>query len=175
MMFLLLLLSNLIAPVAMGLTATATKLSLDSPQASLVTQRSTNDTDTAPLFIRVDRMEVGSLFRGLEGEWNCMVTAFQRCASGQWSIVLNTAHGTVCQPEGFTHDFQPAFASWYPPTDTTETIVCTATATAPTSSTDAGRPSGSTEASPSDAAPHPPAAWAVVFGLGSMALLFLVT
>ncbi|KAG8167268.1 hypothetical protein KVR01_002957 [Diaporthe batatas] len=168
----LLLLSNTIVSAAIGLSATTTTLFLNSQEASLLSQRSTNDTDTAPLVIRGDTMEVGSPCPELEGEWNCMVTSFQRCASGRWSIVLNTAHGTVCEPEGFSHDFQPAFASWYPPTDTTEAIVCTATVTAPSVSTDTTRPGGSIGASPSDAAPHP-VVWAVVFGLGSMALLFL--
>lgn len=177
-MMLLVLLSNIIASAAIGLIVTSTTLSLNFPQASLLTQRSANDTDTAPLVIRGEKMEVGSPCSGLEGQWNCMATSFQRCASGQWSVVINTAHGTVCEPDGFTRDFQPAFASWYPPTDMTETIVCTATATAiatePSPSRDVARPAGSIGASPSDAAPHS-AVWAAVFSLGSMAVLFLAT
>lgn len=41
-------------------------------------------------------MAVGSSCSTSEGEWNCMTTSFQRCASGQWSVVMNTADGTIC-------------------------------------------------------------------------------
>ncbi|POS77156.1 hypothetical protein DHEL01_v204448 [Diaporthe helianthi] len=168
MFLLLLLLSNFIA-----FAATTTPLWPNPPQAFPLTQRSTNRTDTTPLSVRGDKMEVGAHCHGLEGAWNCMVTSFQRCASGQWSIELNTAYGTVCEPQGVTYGFQPAFTSWYPTIDTTETIVCTATATATTgASADPTRPGGSTGASPSNAAPHS-VVWAMVLGLVVMALLFL--
>lgn len=172
MMLLCLLLSAIVVIAASGLPVTDTATSLDFPRASILAQGIANDTKTAPPVIRGGEMEVGSSCHGLEGEWNCLATAFQRCASGQWSMVLDTAYGTVCEPEGFTYDFQPAFASWYPPADTTETIVCTATATPPSSSTDATRPGSSNGAMSGNAAPHS-ALWAGVLGLGSMALLFL--
>ncbi|EHK49951.1 uncharacterized protein TrAtP1_007818 [Trichoderma atroviride] len=37
-----------------------------------------------------------------EGQWNCMTTSFQRCASGSWSIAFPCAAGTICQPFGLT-------------------------------------------------------------------------
>lgn len=34
-----------------------------------------------------------------EGEWNCIDgSSFQRCASGQWSVVMEMATGTTCTP-----------------------------------------------------------------------------
>ena len=40
-----------------------------------------------------------------EGTWNCIGgTSFQRCASGQWSVVMNMAAGTSCKP-GQSTDF----------------------------------------------------------------------
>ncbi|KAF4981135.1 hypothetical protein FZEAL_3005 [Fusarium zealandicum] len=40
-----------------------------------------------------------------EGQWNCMTSSFQRCASGQWSVEMSMADGTRCSPGGFTDDF----------------------------------------------------------------------
>ncbi|RFU73480.1 hypothetical protein TARUN_8765 [Trichoderma arundinaceum] len=37
-----------------------------------------------------------------EGQWNCMTTSWQRCASGTWSAVIPCAVGTICQPSGLT-------------------------------------------------------------------------
>lgn len=37
-----------------------------------------------------------------EGQWNCMTTSWQRCASGSWSGVVSCAMGTICQPFGLT-------------------------------------------------------------------------
>ncbi|KAL7912043.1 hypothetical protein GGI35DRAFT_468410 [Trichoderma velutinum] len=37
-----------------------------------------------------------------EGQWNCMTTSWQRCASGMWSSVIPCAAGTICQPSGLT-------------------------------------------------------------------------
>ncbi|KAL6904415.1 hypothetical protein GGI43DRAFT_319558 [Trichoderma evansii] len=37
-----------------------------------------------------------------EGQWNCMTTSYQRCASGMWSIAFPCAVGTICQPFGLT-------------------------------------------------------------------------
>lgn len=52
----------------------------------------------------LDAMGVGSSCAGSEGAWFCMSSSFQRCASGQWSAVMQCAQGTVCQPEGLTYD-----------------------------------------------------------------------
>lgn len=40
-----------------------------------------------------------------EGQWNCMTTSFQRCASGRWSAVMQCARGTRCSPAGLTTEF----------------------------------------------------------------------
>lgn len=37
-----------------------------------------------------------------EGQWNCMTTSYQRCASGMWSVAFPCAAGTICQPFGLT-------------------------------------------------------------------------
>ncbi|KAL7789382.1 hypothetical protein V8C37DRAFT_386375 [Trichoderma ceciliae] len=37
-----------------------------------------------------------------EGQWNCMTTSWQRCASGMWSAIVPCATGTICQPPGLT-------------------------------------------------------------------------
>ncbi|KAL2281199.1 hypothetical protein FJTKL_11844 [Diaporthe vaccinii] len=155
-----------------GLPSAITAASPNSPPASLLDQSGTNNTNAASHVIRQNEMEVGSSCHGAEGEWNCMATAFQRCASGQWSVVLNTAYGTVCEPEGLTYDFQPAFASWFPSADTTQTIVCTETATATVGSTDATN-TGSPLAPTTGEAASQPAICAMLLGLTSTALLFL--
>ena len=41
-----------------------------------------------------------------EGQWNCMTRSWQRCASGQWSAVINCAAGTICTPSGQTMEFR---------------------------------------------------------------------
>lgn len=173
-MFLLILLSAIVVVTSSGLPATNTASSLISPFTSLADQNSNDIAKTASLVIRQNEMKVGSSCHGLEGEWNCMTTTFQRCASGQWSLVLDTAFGTVCEPEGFTYDFQPAFASWFPPGDTTQTIVCTETATATTTSdsTD-GTYTGSSGAPMAGEAASQSVIWTMLLGLTSTALLFL--
>lgn len=40
-----------------------------------------------------------------EGQWNCMSSTWQRCAGGRWSVVMDSAAGTVCRPAGLTSDF----------------------------------------------------------------------
>ena len=41
-----------------------------------------------------------------EGQWNCMTTTWQRCASGVWSVEMQMSAGTRCSPSGFTEDFR---------------------------------------------------------------------
>ncbi|KAK4450785.1 hypothetical protein QBC34DRAFT_459940 [Podospora aff. communis PSN243] len=36
----------------------------------------------------------------MEGIWNCMVSQWQRCAQGRWSVVMPCKDGTVCAPVG---------------------------------------------------------------------------
>lgn len=172
MMFLLTLLSAIAVVAASGLPATDTETLLHYPYAFFPNQTSKNNTNTAPIVIRQNPMRVGSSCPSLESEWNCLTTSFQRCASGQWSAVLDTAYGTVCEPEGFTYDFQPAFASWFPSGDTTQTIVCTETAT-PTSDPTGATSTGSSGAPMAGEAASGSAILAMVVGLASTALLFL--
>ncbi|OTA69365.1 hypothetical protein K449DRAFT_384296 [Hypoxylon sp. EC38] len=46
-----------------------------------------------------------------EGQWNCLTNQWQRCASGQWSAVMDCAAGTICTPSGLTNDFFVSFAN----------------------------------------------------------------
>lgn len=178
MLSLIILLSAIALVASSSLPATDIATSLDYQHASFLYQSGANNTDTGPLFGRQIEMQVGSSCHGLEGEWYCMTTTFQRCASGQWSPVLSTAYGTVCEPEGFTYGFQPAFASWFPTGDKTQTVVCTETATATTAATATGDATDAIRTGSSDApvtanAASRSAIWAMLLGLASTALLFL--
>ncbi|ROW08024.1 hypothetical protein VPNG_06063 [Cytospora leucostoma] len=53
------------------------------------------DPNTIPILVvhSGGQMAVGSACS--EGEWNCMTTSFQRCASGEWSVVMDTADAGV--------------------------------------------------------------------------------
>ncbi|KAK4663513.1 hypothetical protein QC763_609045 [Podospora pseudopauciseta] len=51
----------------------------------------------------------------LEGQWNCMLTSWQRCGSGIWSAVMPTAKGTQCAPGGIAHELKTVLAPDYPP------------------------------------------------------------
>jgi hypothetical protein len=44
-----------------------------------------------------------------EGQWYCMTSSFQRCASGQWSTVMQCAAGTQCSPSGQSYEFHVDF------------------------------------------------------------------
>ncbi|KAH8886922.1 hypothetical protein GQ53DRAFT_329455 [Thozetella sp. PMI_491] len=50
-------------------------------------------------------MTAGSSCSGSEGQWNCLTNSWQRCAAGQWSVVMQCAAGTHCTPSGLTNDF----------------------------------------------------------------------
>jgi hypothetical protein len=55
----------------------------------------------------------GSACPGSEGQWNCMTTSWQRCAAGQWSVVMQCSLGTMCTPAGLTNDFHIEYAPGY--------------------------------------------------------------
>lgn len=55
-----------------------------------------------PLVRRAE--EVGSACDS-EGQWNCMTSSWQRCASGQWSEEIQCAAGTRCTPSGKADTF----------------------------------------------------------------------
>ncbi|KAI1477642.1 hypothetical protein F4774DRAFT_186867 [Daldinia eschscholtzii] len=57
------------------------------------------------------QMSEGSSCEGSEGQWNCLTNQWQRCASGQWSAVVDCAAGTMCTPSGLTDDFSVQFAN----------------------------------------------------------------
>ena len=42
-----------------------------------------------------------------------MTHAWQRCASGQWSVAVDCAQGTVCSPAGLTDALQVQFDPSY--------------------------------------------------------------
>lgn len=52
------------------------------------------------------RQEAAGASCSPEGQWNCMTNSFQRCASGQWSVVMDCALGTICEPSGVTMEFR---------------------------------------------------------------------
>ncbi|KAI1660024.1 hypothetical protein F4813DRAFT_350710 [Daldinia decipiens] len=56
-------------------------------------------------------MSEGSSCEGSEGQWNCLTNQWQRCAAGQWSVVMDCAAGTICTPAGLTNDFFVQFAN----------------------------------------------------------------
>ncbi|KAH6676909.1 hypothetical protein F5X68DRAFT_213592 [Plectosphaerella plurivora] len=56
------------------------------------------------LLFRREQSE-GSACPDSEGQWNCMRTRWQRCASGHWSVVMDMSEGTVCEPSGLTYEF----------------------------------------------------------------------
>ncbi|KAF4123399.1 hypothetical protein GMORB2_6100 [Geosmithia morbida] len=58
---------------------------------------------SVPAHRRADQQEPGSSCSS-EGEWNCMGDSWQRCAAGRWSIVVSTAKGTECTPQGMADD-----------------------------------------------------------------------
>ncbi|KAI2776045.1 hypothetical protein F4815DRAFT_485718 [Daldinia loculata] len=57
------------------------------------------------------QMSEGSSCEGSEGQWNCLTNQWQRCAAGQWSVVMDCAAGTICTPAGLTNDFFVQFAN----------------------------------------------------------------
>ncbi|KAF3767554.1 hypothetical protein M406DRAFT_328625 [Cryphonectria parasitica EP155] len=89
--------------------ATTASLNPFSPMPATGDTTSLDYKQTSTLPRHVNAMGVGSSCAGSEGAWYCMSSAFQRCASGQWSRVVDCAEGTVCEPEGLSYEFQTAF------------------------------------------------------------------
>ncbi|KAI1394161.1 uncharacterized protein F4822DRAFT_39087 [Hypoxylon trugodes] len=77
--------------------------SLASPSSPLITNTTTPHEKR--------QMSQGTSCAGSEGQWNCLTTQWQRCASGQWSSVMDCAAGTMCTPSGLTYDFAVQFAN----------------------------------------------------------------
>lgn len=75
-------------------------LTFDEPSLELIsrTPAANADNSSAP---RLGHHPIGDVCSP-EGQWNCMTTSWQRCASGMWSAVVPCATGTICQPFGLT-------------------------------------------------------------------------
>lgn len=71
--------------------------------ASLITT-STSLRSTGTPTISPRDMSAGSSCTE-EGQWYCMGTSWQRCAAGQWSVVMQCAEGTQCTPNGLSYTF----------------------------------------------------------------------
>ncbi|KAK0726668.1 hypothetical protein B0T21DRAFT_422503, partial [Apiosordaria backusii] len=54
----------------------------------------------------------------LEGQWNCMLTSWQRCGSGIWSAVMPTAKGTQCAPGGLAPELKAVAVDYRDPQPT---------------------------------------------------------
>ncbi|KUI54872.1 hypothetical protein VP1G_02283 [Cytospora mali] len=123
-MCVIILLLTLAGPIS---AATPTAVTTDVSPSPLALENV--DSIARPLLINrtVDEMAVGSACAGFEGEWYCMTTSFQRCASGQWSDVIDTADGTICEPSGLTNDFQPAFVCSSSTSSTTSSMISSKT------------------------------------------------
>ncbi|KAI1073880.1 hypothetical protein F5B20DRAFT_565747 [Whalleya microplaca] len=87
------------------------------PALAATTITTTTNSDISDNFppsnqtITKREMSVGSSCDGSEGQWNCITNTFQRCASGQWSVVMDCADGTICEPAGLTYEYQIAFGN----------------------------------------------------------------
>lgn len=57
-----------------------------------------------PLTNNVRRTETEGTACSPEGQWNCMPDTWQRCAAGQWSVVMDLAQGTICTPQGLSEE-----------------------------------------------------------------------
>ncbi|KAI1142955.1 hypothetical protein F5Y05DRAFT_408411 [Hypoxylon sp. FL0543] len=87
---------------------------LQPPSTSDLTDRSGSDEAAninETLLLQKRQMSAGSSCSGSEGQWNCLTNQWQRCASGQWSVVVDCAAGTICTPSGLTYDFFVSFAN----------------------------------------------------------------
>ncbi|CAK7202596.1 hypothetical protein SEUCBS139899_005321 [Sporothrix eucalyptigena] len=71
----------------------------NSPHVPLVVVREIDTNLTAM------EMQPGSICTA-EGQWNCLTTCWQRCASGIWSDTMALSPGTACTPAGLSYDMQ---------------------------------------------------------------------
>ncbi|KAM0253043.1 hypothetical protein ACHAQJ_007474 [Trichoderma viride] len=72
-------------------------LTFDEPSLELISR-----TDSQNASSPEARQLIGGDMCSPEGQWNCMTTSWQRCASGVWTGVVPCATGTICQPFGLT-------------------------------------------------------------------------
>jgi hypothetical protein len=76
-------------------------LTFDEPTLERISLASANEPQNETYPLPAMTQPIGQMCSP-EGQWNCMTTSFQRCASGMWSIVIPCAVGTVCQPFGLS-------------------------------------------------------------------------
>ncbi|KAL6873132.1 hypothetical protein J3F83DRAFT_732175 [Trichoderma novae-zelandiae] len=76
-------------------------LTFNEPSMALHVLSRTDSHNSSDLQPRQQPVHAGGLCAP-EGQWNCMTTSWQRCASGTWSSVVACAPGTICQPFGLT-------------------------------------------------------------------------
>ncbi|KAL1889258.1 hypothetical protein Sste5346_009012 [Sporothrix stenoceras] len=136
-----------------------------------------------------------------EGEWNCLTTCWQRCASGVWSDTMALAEGTVCAPVGLSYDITLSPSTGEVKTSANEDIStvlaattglcqctaggCTASTSPSSSSSSTTEPSTTTASSSresstgdfipgstSPAATQPASTVTVVVGVGMLAVVF---
>ncbi|KAK5990801.1 hypothetical protein PT974_09074 [Cladobotryum mycophilum] len=79
-------------------------------EESLLLALSQPATASATDSVHVDVGPVGAVCSP-EGLWNCLEQSWQRCASGQWSVVVRCSNGTICQPLGLTDNLSIRYAS----------------------------------------------------------------
>ncbi|KAI2633638.1 hypothetical protein GGS26DRAFT_54785 [Hypomontagnella submonticulosa] len=95
-------------PEALASSSTPPSSPVDSLNRPEVDNPNNNHEHT---IIEKRQMSAGSSCEGSEGQWNCLTNQWQRCASGQWSVVMDCAAGTMCTPSGLTYDFAVQFAN----------------------------------------------------------------
>ncbi|KAI1098215.1 hypothetical protein F4804DRAFT_133249 [Jackrogersella minutella] len=108
---LLILLPSTFASPLLSSTSTSSSLSLSNSNITSPSATSENSAMNGEIMIEKRQMSSGSSCDGSEGQWNCLTNQWQRCASGQWSVVMDCAVGTMCTPSGLTYDFAVQFAN----------------------------------------------------------------
>ncbi|CAK7262421.1 hypothetical protein SEPCBS57363_000007 [Sporothrix epigloea] len=99
--FILKTLSKCSASVSLGQTATGQDIKdVPIPSYSLQDSQPAIDINSALVVL-----QPGSNC-AVEGQWNCLTTCWQRCASGVWFEPMALSSGTVCAPAGLTYDLQ---------------------------------------------------------------------
>lgn len=90
--------------LGMALTALATFPPDTSDLPSLAIDETTHNDLPLPLIrAAIDAFPVGTACTN-EGDWNCLTTAYQRCAEGVWTLAQPLAAGIECSPVGFSHN-----------------------------------------------------------------------
>jgi hypothetical protein len=88
-----------VAPVASAAPAVPTNVtSSPSVPVAVVPDAGSSANNGSDTTTGSSETAAGTPCPGQEGSWNCISgTSFQRCASGQWSVVQSVAAGTTCE------------------------------------------------------------------------------